>query len=1262
LRFHSDGPELPDDLLGARDEGKVLFFCGSGVSIAKARLPGFLGLAEQVLEALGALPDSAPRQLIEIAGALQERKVAGVGGIVAADRLFGLLEREFSPVDIDQAVGAVLKPAQHVDLGAHRVMLDLSRTANRTFQLVTTNFDLLFEEAAPRLPTWTPLNLPNLQHGPFDGIVHLHGMLDPSYQQSVGGNLVLSSAEFGQAYLSEGWATRFIQAATERYSIVFVGYTADDPPVQYLLEALNRDHHRPRQPMYAFQPGLQSEATALWAHKGVSAIPYEGSRDHAALWQTLGLWANRARNPDAWRKVVLRRAKSGPEELAPHERGQVMHLAMTPDGVKSMVTAKRQLLANWLLVFDPAERYETPGRRIFTAEQAAIDPFRDYCLDSDPVPKPDEEGQLFRQREVPKQVLDALIANRFDTVETETAALSGKGAVALLPLPPRLRALTAWIAQVADQPLALWWALNKPGLHPDLLNGIEVRFNRSREKLSDQAREVWRLIVESRKPTFRSPFDTLYSLQDRIKQEGWSSSARRALIKLVRPRLQVGRPLASGPVKDIQRVRLHQILRVWLEYDEEAPVIEVPDKELASITPMLRRLLEEVSTKEEEISSFTLNHIPPINFDPRLAGRAYERDHGFYRLVFWYIGLFQRLLAIDASQAHQEFEAWQAQYNTLFDRLRVWACGLPDFLVPEVATSILANLSDDAYWMERGQRDLLLSLKARWSQFDAQLRNTIEKRLLQGPPRSPFTSTKNHHLWRAHAILDRVTWLTQHGCAFVRPIDAILSKARAAAPQWKEEYAAHAADSYEGSGGFVSINAAFDHIKNVPIGELLTQCISNAGRDHGVFVDRDPLAGLAAQRPVRVLRALLLETLPDDQSRRWAWSKFLQSEARRKDPAKRTCLLARRLLNIADSTFALIAQSVSYWLESHAQQLYGVSAPSVEGLVDRIVAAHVPSDDTAGRRRRRQSDWLNAAQTSPAGHAVQTLLDDPALPPLQVGAGLPEHWKRRIESCIALPGDDGIFSLYEITRSLAWLFGRDPAWVETIILANLDSEGERQEAILAAFLNGPRVAERALYERMKQPIFKLINGELSRPTSDPRALAHFALSGWLTTDSDGRWLSDMEMRAALVRGQNELRQTVLWQVGQWDFPDKYYFLSKVWPLQVAARSATITDRLCAIAVEDEAHFSELADAIMPFLTPIRRGALMFTAGATKATDVLVAHPKLSLEIFWRILPENSADWPYGAHEGLEALHKGAKSIRSDPHMVELMRRRRKGYF
>jgi hypothetical protein len=140
VRFIADGPFLPDELLVARDEGRVLFFCGAGVSRAQAELPGFLGLAERVLKELRALPDSPAGELVAIAAQLQKEPIKGVGGILAADRIFGLLERDFSLADIEHAVGRALRPPPGANLGAHRTLLELSRGPGGEVQLVTTNF------------------------------------------------------------------------------------------------------------------------------------------------------------------------------------------------------------------------------------------------------------------------------------------------------------------------------------------------------------------------------------------------------------------------------------------------------------------------------------------------------------------------------------------------------------------------------------------------------------------------------------------------------------------------------------------------------------------------------------------------------------------------------------------------------------------------------------------------------------------------------------------------------------------------------------------------------------------------------------------------------------------------------------------------------------------------------------------------------------------------------------------------------------------
>ena len=91
MRFIENGPSIPDELLNARDEGRVVFFCGSGVSRARAGLPDFFGLADAVLRELRVSEDSDARWLLEKASQLGEER--NVPGLISADRVFGLLER-----------------------------------------------------------------------------------------------------------------------------------------------------------------------------------------------------------------------------------------------------------------------------------------------------------------------------------------------------------------------------------------------------------------------------------------------------------------------------------------------------------------------------------------------------------------------------------------------------------------------------------------------------------------------------------------------------------------------------------------------------------------------------------------------------------------------------------------------------------------------------------------------------------------------------------------------------------------------------------------------------------------------------------------------------------------------------------------------------------------------------------------------------------------------------------------------------------------
>lgn len=52
MQFITNGPDIPDELLQAHEEGRVVFFCGAGISYP-AGLPGFKGLVKRIYQLNG---------------------------------------------------------------------------------------------------------------------------------------------------------------------------------------------------------------------------------------------------------------------------------------------------------------------------------------------------------------------------------------------------------------------------------------------------------------------------------------------------------------------------------------------------------------------------------------------------------------------------------------------------------------------------------------------------------------------------------------------------------------------------------------------------------------------------------------------------------------------------------------------------------------------------------------------------------------------------------------------------------------------------------------------------------------------------------------------------------------------------------------------------------------------------------------------------------------------------------------------------------
>lgn len=320
MKFLPDGPDIPQELLTAQEKGDVLFICGAGVSMTVG-LPSFRGLVVAVYEALGENWQLHPaeREVMEPYGRLSgqyDRVLRSLERRLTADRT-GQASRLRERLR-DAVRAKLLAPAdQDVDLSAHGALLDLSRDAESTIRLVTTNFDTLFERAWPRqgaVPSFAGPAMPQPRTAGCAGVLHLHGRLADQSKGLAETDLVLTSAEFGEAYLRSGWASRYVYDLVRAYTVVLVGYQADDPPMRYLLEVLEADRQRyaDLRQVYAFDKlddDDEALTRAMWESKGVVPILHNVDADgsYGPLYRTIVEWRTYAQDPTAWRSEQLRR-------------------------------------------------------------------------------------------------------------------------------------------------------------------------------------------------------------------------------------------------------------------------------------------------------------------------------------------------------------------------------------------------------------------------------------------------------------------------------------------------------------------------------------------------------------------------------------------------------------------------------------------------------------------------------------------------------------------------------------------------------------------------------------------------------------------------------------------------------------------------------------------------------------------------------------------------------------------------------------------
>jgi len=1276
MRFFENGPSIPDELLVARDEGRVVFFCGAGVSRARAGLLDFFGLAEQVIRTLGVDADHPACKVLNVARDIEAQ--TGVTGLISADRIFGLLERDFVGRDIETAVATALKPLSNVDLSAHQVLVQLATTPTGKLRLVTTNFDRLFDDCTGAKQIWKPPRLPDpSRDDDMDGVVYLHGRSNIDYSGSEGDGFVLSSAEFGRAYLSDGWATNFFRAIVERHVVVFVGYSADDPPVQYLLEALNKTNGQ-LGGVYAFQSGSSNEAGARWLHKGVEAIAYSDADSHSALWRTFDAWAARAKAPFEWYRSVVELAKRGPADLAPYERGQVAHTVSTIEGAAQFADGDDPPSAEWLWVFDSHQRYAKPqyegGRGLGSLY---FDPFDIYGLDSDSSPAKIYPEDLYPKRARPEDAWDCFSQSRLDrTGQLHKPGTLFRGHWAKYPqeLPPRLRHMSDWIGKVSSEPIAIWWAAQQTSLHPYPLRQIQWHQDRSQFPSSRIVRQAWHYLFEiwdSAQDSHRDYHDW-YNLKATIDKDGWDFAVARRFALICRPGLVVSTNFlfAARPVGKTTVDSARELFALDVKYPQGQEHEAIPDEWLTFIVKELRKNLELAVTLEEETGGYALSTLGPITRDENPHGLGIQGTDDLMWAVKSFSVIVARLMTVDISAAVEEFNAWPSRDDSVFCRLRIWASGQEKLVSPEGFGAVVSGLSDRAFWSRYHQRDLMLTLAARWNNVSPTTRQIIEARLLNG--RARWTDEDGgYDARRARESLSRITWLAEQGCALSADIQREIIGLRLVAPQWTQEEAKTAVESTESRGVFVRTDAEYSILLGLTLANIIEEAKKLSGRHEDFLIEKAPFTGLSASRPVLAFRALTCAAKHGDFPM-GLWRTFFNSEARKNDSPKFSALIAERFIRYSTDSISAVFHPYTSWLLNASANLIKEFPASFKKAVSHAVSTlrSQPSLGASGVTHSREAtDWVMAAINSPTGHLAQAIFK--AAPAAKAGEQLPSAWRSKAESLLALPDDMRRHALVIFLHNLNWFHSVDPHWTDAQLLNSLDSANEdERHAFWNGFFWGAQTPSQPLYIRLKPFLLALAKEAQWSHGGRSDVLAAIILAGWgsIETLTDKRCVSSYELRDLLVKSDDAFRCRILWQMKMWskDSGDAsatkiwrshiLTILRDVWPLQKSVKTSKTSAALLELAFSDEDLFSTIASLVQPLLTTIVHGGHLTPHISDENSRFCGEFSVQTLALMYAVLSDDPAEWPYGAEGVLKEITRSDNDAKFDTRLMELNRR------
>lgn len=1263
MRFTAGGPPIPDLLLERCDAGKVVFLCGAGVSLPSG-MPTFVDLTKYVIEFFDPPADS------EVMAAFRPWLEGQSAANVPLDQIFNLLHQEYGKDEVNSLVTKRLStPAGIKKFGCeHGLIKRISSSQRGLPQIVTTNFDRLFEvgQGGEDLVLHVPPAFPDLNFGSeIEGVTYLHGRLVEVVSESH--PYVLSSADFGRAYLSEGWATNFIRHLLERYTVVLVGYQAEDPPIKYLLQGLNHDGQYDRSRLYAFDRGLPEDIESKWRDRGVTAIAYS---DHPDLWNSLEAWAERADDPRRWRSTIIAKCQQNPKNLAPHERGQVAHVLRTVQGARLFSEVDPASHPEWICVMDANIRSARPSRS-YGDDAEVFDPATAYGLDDDLRDISEDD----RRQGVSNDNL--LVWRDEDDNPHDCHRLSGRQVEGSEATPTRLSHLITWIIKSIDSPVLAWWGIRQNGLHPRLLGQIAWQLEHS-EALSQRARHIWNLILEHhRDPRSRSWDGDWFDLKKRINGEGWTSSTLRNFRRVTTPRLEIKTPFGVGQFRppcshweDVHFSDLGQWEVVFLERHNEN--LDIPDELLPQVVGIMEEQLIVAAGLLGDIETIYFQ-TPTCYSDREVDGKEHTTDAA--EIVPWFVQLFDRLAAKRPELAKAHAMTWPTKEQFFFRKLKLYAFSKVDaFEADNVAVELLA-LDQETFWDNDMVRELLFLLVDRWGEFSQESRDQLTNRILTGPDQYSHWDDDEFAGLRDMFAAKYARYLELQGCELTADYSERLAKKIRSIPGWSDGWATSIVVEEGAHVGWVDTDEKPDVLLDLPVNEVVSRAKEDLKRDFDSFTENRPFTGLVKVNPRKALSALMVAAKVNDYPVEF-WSALI-NELPADISSRLRRVFLKKVARLPYEVIAKLRHTLGRWLKLNLVAVLEFDENLGWVVYDHIVLGILNGGADAaksglgeihrsGKVIQKSRRTFGHAINGPVGMCAEALFHAVPGEKREAGSLIPDHIKSRVERLFTVSGEGADHAISIACSKLNWLMFVDPAWTREYLIPMLAFEHSASEPAWDGFLHSVRVPSKQLAEIIKPfllNLFPWIEG-----FSWDRDLSKVGAQ-WLgfmrvTRPDEPGGLSRSEMRSIIrVMSDDTRNRFIFWLglVGQGNengwVKHVIPLINEDWPRERRYRTSASMRAWIGLLDHTDHSFPAVYEAVKKFLVPVETNDhpyYRFTREINDKRPITALFPEATLDMVNRITPQVLTRPPYELPKVLALIAESEPELTSDPRYLRLI--------